>query len=88
VRKAVQIECVNRACRARYLAVLADDPPEWDLACVECDTPFRTVQGQEVYYLFAPCDLQRLRRRDMARAEAAEFVHAIIGDTAVRRRRG
>jgi hypothetical protein len=53
-RKTVVIECANPDCQAGYRAVLADHPPKFRQVCLECDTPFDTVQGQHVYYLYAP----------------------------------
>jgi hypothetical protein len=43
-------------CRARYIAVLSDDPPDWKPHCIECDTPFGPVLGRAVYSLFAVID--------------------------------
>jgi hypothetical protein len=43
-------------CRARYIAVLADDPPDWKPHCIECGTPFGPVLGRAVYSLFAVID--------------------------------
>ena len=52
--RAVPLECTE--CRARYIAVLADDPPDWKPHCIECDTPFGPVLGRAVYSLFAVID--------------------------------
>jgi len=52
--RAVLLECTE--CRARYIAVLADDPPDWRPHCIECDTPFGPVLGRAVYCLFAVID--------------------------------
>ena len=52
--RAVPLECAE--CRARYIAVLADDPPDWKPHCIECDTPFGPVLGRAVYSLFAVID--------------------------------
>ena len=52
--RAVQLECAE--CRARYFAVLDDDPPDWKPHCIECDTPFGPVLGRAVYCLFAAND--------------------------------
>ena len=51
---AVLLEC--KECRARYIAVLADDPPDWKPHCIECDTPFGPVLGRAVHSLFAVID--------------------------------
>ena len=52
--RAVPLECTE--CRARYIAVLSDDPPDWKPHCIECDTPFGPVLGRAVYSLFAVFD--------------------------------
>ena len=52
--RAVPLECTE--CRARYIAVLSDDPPDWKPHCIECDTPFGPVRGRAVYSLFAVSD--------------------------------
>jgi hypothetical protein len=52
--RAVALECTK--CRARYIAVLDDDPPDWKPHCIECDTPFGPVRGRAVYSLFAEID--------------------------------
>jgi len=52
--RAVPLECTE--CRARYIAVLADDPPDWKPHCIECDAPFGPVRGRAVYCLFALID--------------------------------
>ena len=52
--RAVSLECTE--CRARYIAVLSDDPPDWKPHCIECDTPFGPVLGRAVYSLFAVFD--------------------------------
>ena len=52
--RAVPLECAE--CRARYIAVLADDPPDWKPHCIECDAPFGPVRGRAVYCLFALID--------------------------------
>jgi hypothetical protein len=52
--RAVPLECTE--CRARYIAVLDDDPPDWKPHCIECNTPFGPVQGRAVYCLFAVID--------------------------------
>ena len=52
--RAIPLECTE--CRARYIAVLADDPPDWKPHCIECDTPFGPVRGRAVYSLFAVFD--------------------------------
>jgi hypothetical protein len=53
-RKMVSIECPNPDCRAHFDALLADAPPELNQVCVECDTPFGTMQGLHVYAVFPP----------------------------------
>jgi hypothetical protein len=52
--RAVPLECTE--CRARYIAVLDDDPPDWRPHCIECDTPFGPVLDRAVYSLFAVID--------------------------------
>jgi hypothetical protein len=52
--RVIPLECTE--CRARYIAVLADDPPDWKPHCIECDTPFGPVRGRAVYSLFAEID--------------------------------
>jgi hypothetical protein len=52
--RAVRLECTE--CRARYIAVLDDDPPDWKPHCIECDAPFGPVLGRAVYCLFAVID--------------------------------
>ena len=52
--RVVPLECIE--CRARYIAVLSDDPPDWKPHCIECDTPFGPVLGRAVYSLFAVID--------------------------------
>jgi hypothetical protein len=52
--RAVPLECTK--CRARYIAALDDDPPDWKPRCVECYTPFGPVLGRAVYCLFAVID--------------------------------
>jgi hypothetical protein len=54
--RVVPVECANPDCRARYVAVLTDDPPDWLPHCIECNTPFGTARGRAVYSLFAEID--------------------------------
>ena len=54
--RVVPVECANPDCRARYVAVLTADPPDWIPHCIECSTPLGTGRGRAVYSLFAVID--------------------------------
>jgi len=53
-QRAIPLECTE--CGQRYIAVLADNPPDWEPHCLECDTPFGPVRCRAAYSLFAEID--------------------------------
>jgi hypothetical protein len=73
--RAVPLECTE--CHARYIAVLADDPPDWKPHCIECETPFGPVRGRAVYSLFARLSIENWPPPRRTVADAIRYINAL-----------